>query len=369
MNTITSYRRSMKWRYDPGMRSVHDAVVIGAGQSGLVAAGELRRAGLEPVVLEAGTRPSGSWPRYYDSLRLFSPARYSALPGLPFPGDPDRYPHRDEVAAYLERYAAGLDADIRLGTTVAAVTGTEDGFAVHTADGRTLDAAVVVAATGSFGQPHRPKLTGLDRFAGRVLHACDYRNPESFDGQRVVIVGAGNSAVQIAAELAERAQVSLASRRPVRFVPQRPFGRDVHFWFALTRFDSAGWPRRLVGPGGMPVLDDGRYRSAVAAGRPDRRPLWTAIDGREITWADGTAEQVDTVLLATGYRPHFSYLDKLGALDADANPLHRSGVSTTHRGLGYVGLENQRSLGSATLRGVVPDARYVVERLAKAVRR
>src|SRR4051812_47041087 len=99
-----------------------DSIVIGAGQAGLVAAYALRRRGLVPLVLEAGPAPTGSWPWCYDSLTLFSPARYSALPGLAFPGDPDRYPTRDEVVAYLAGYAARLDAPIEMNTRVAAVT-------------------------------------------------------------------------------------------------------------------------------------------------------------------------------------------------------------------------------------------------------
>ncbi|MBX6752451.1 MAG: NAD(P)/FAD-dependent oxidoreductase, partial [Micromonosporaceae bacterium] len=129
-----------------------DAVVIGGGQSGLAAAWALRRVGVRPVLLEAGDRPVGSWPHYYNSLTLFSPARYSALPGLPFPGDPDRYPHRDEVVDYLSRYAAMLDVDIRTGCRVTAVESDGQRFAVHTEHGSVLGTSLVVAATGSFGR-------------------------------------------------------------------------------------------------------------------------------------------------------------------------------------------------------------------------
>jgi putative flavoprotein involved in K+ transport len=254
----------------------YDAIVIGAGQSGLAAARALRQAGASPVVLEAADRPGGSWPRYYDSLTLFSPARYSALPGLPFGGDPDRYPLRDEVTAYLRDYAARLNADIRTGSRVTAVTADGPGYTARLADGSELRARAVVA-TGSFGRPHRPALPGLGQFAGTLIHASEYRHPGPYAGRNVIVVGAGNSAVQIAVELA------------------------------------------------------------------------------------GTAA---AVTLATGYRPALDYLAPLGALGPGGYPLHRGGVSTTCPGLAYVGLEWQRSLASASLRGVGRDARHIAGRLS-----
>ncbi|AVH56486.1 MULTISPECIES: NAD(P)-binding domain-containing protein [Streptomyces] len=140
-----------------------DVAVIGGGQSGLAAAHALRREGLVPVVLEASDRPSGSWPRYYDSLALFSPAGYSSLPGVPFDGDPDRYPHRDEVVTYLWRYADRLDADTRTGTRVREIRAAADGaFTLMLEGGDDLSARGVVAASGTFGRPHSPALPGLE---------------------------------------------------------------------------------------------------------------------------------------------------------------------------------------------------------------
>lgn len=191
-------------------------IIIGAGQSGLAAAHSAAKQGLRPIVLEAGPGVSGSWPHYYDSLHLFSPARYSAMPGLPFPGDPDRYPHRDEVVAYLESYADRLDVEIRTSVTVTHVAATDGGFTVSTAGGGRLRSSAVVAATGSFGQPHRPVLPGAESFQGLITHVADYRDPAAYAGQRVVVVGAGNSAIQVAHELAERSTVTLARRRAPR---------------------------------------------------------------------------------------------------------------------------------------------------------
>lgn len=347
----------------------HDAIVIGGGQSGLAAADTLRTHGLQPVVLEAGPEPVGSWPRYYDSLVLFSPARYSALPGLPFPGDPDHYPHRDEVIDYLRRYAATLQIDIRTGHRVTTVTTTngsgepDSRFAVHTDGGATLTTRMVIAATGAFSHPHRPALPGLEQFAGTLLHAADYRNPTPYAGQRIIVVGAGNTAAQIAVELAHHAHVTLATRAPIRYAPQRLLGKDVHFWSIVTGYDTLPIGPWLRTPPRVPVVDLGSYRAAITAGQPDRRPLFTHIQGTEVTWPDGQCEQVDTIILATGYRPNLAYLQPLGALDESGAPRQSRGLSHTHPRLGYLGLEWQRSFSSATLRGVGRDAHYLIRRL------
>ncbi|MEU3228050.1 NAD(P)/FAD-dependent oxidoreductase [Streptomyces sp. NPDC006976] len=341
-----------------------DVAVIGGGQSGLAAAHALRGQGLQPVVLEASERAAGSWPRYYDSLTLFSPARYSSLPGVPFGGDPDRYPHRDEVVAYLLRCADRLDAEIRTRTRVQEVRLDEGAFMLGLEDGRRLAVRAVIAATGTFGRPHRPDLSGIDTYTGTLLHAADYRSPEPFDGQRVVVVGAGNSAVQIAAELAGRARVTLATRHPVRFARQRTLGRDLHWWLNRTGLDTLPVGRFLSTPPTQLVIDDGRYRDAVTSGRPDLRPLFTGASGTKVTWADGGAEEVDAIVLATGYRPDLGYLTPLGALDTTGHPRHREEMSLTHAGLAYVGLEWQRSLSSNSLRGVGTDAARAAQRIA-----
>ncbi|MFD6069641.1 MULTISPECIES: flavin-containing monooxygenase [Amycolatopsis] len=341
----------------------HDVIIVGGGQAGLATAHAARAQGLTPVILEAGAEPVGSWPRYYDSLTLFSPARYSSLPGLPFPGDPEHYPHRDEVVGYLRRYAGCLDAEIRTGHQVDTVTHDDGAFTVHTAGETALTAPTVIAASGGFSRPHRPALPGLDGFTGQVVHSSDYRNPDPFTGQRVIVVGAGNSAVQIATELAGHAHVTLATRTPVKFAPQRPFGKDVHFWSAAVGFDHLPIGHLLKHPPTTAVNDPGGYRAAIRKGQPDHRRLFTTLDGDTVVWPDGTRERVDTVLLATGFRPGLSYLDTLGALDPAGRPLQSRGVSTSHPGLGFVGLEWQRSFASATLRGVGRDARYVLRKL------
>ena len=150
----------MKRRADSKTSSLPPVIVVGGGQSGLAAARALREMRAPTVILEASGRPTGSWPRYYDSLRVFSPAAYSSMPGMPFPGEPDRYPGRDEVADYLERYAAQLDVEIQVDTRVETIKQNGRAFVVLTADGRELDASGIVAASGSFSNPYRPSFPG-----------------------------------------------------------------------------------------------------------------------------------------------------------------------------------------------------------------
>ncbi|NEE02895.1 flavin-containing monooxygenase [Phytoactinopolyspora halotolerans] len=339
-------------------------IVIGGGQSGLAAACAARDVGLTPVVLEAGSRPAGSWPHYYESLTLFSPAEYSSFPDFPFDGDPDRYPTRDEVAGYLTRYADKLDVDIRTGTRAVDVEQDGQRFVVHTSTGDAIAASGVVAASGSFSRPHRPELPGSDGFTGDVLHVADYRRPDPYRGRRVVVVGGGNSAIQVAHELAHTASVTLASRTPLHFTDQRKLGRDLHYWLKVTRLDMLppAWLERLF-PHRL-VIDTGGYRHAIESGMIDRRPMFSSLYGDSVVWSDGTREQVDAIILATGYLPSLGYLDGLGALDERGMPHHIAGISTTHPGLVYLGLEFQRSFSSNTLRGVHRDAAYVMDPLA-----
>lgn len=341
-------------------------LIVGGGQSGLAAARAGRDRGWEPVVLEAGPEPVGSWPAYYDSLRLFSPRRFSSFPGYPFPGPGEDYPHRDEVVNYLLGYAAWLGVEVRTNTRVTQVrTEAAAGFTAALADGSRVSGEAVIAASGSFANPHEPQLPGREDFAGRVLHVAQYRSPETFSGQRVLVVGAGNSAVQVAHELTQSARVSLAVRDDVRFAPQKVAGRDLHWWLRRTGADllPPSVLSRVVT--GTPVIDTGTYRTALQSGRLEQRPMFTTFTPQGVLWADGTQEHVDAVIFATGYRPHLPYLSALGVLDGAGMPRHHQGVSSVQPGLGYLGLEFQRSFSSNTLRGVHRDAARVVTALSR----
>lgn len=342
-----------------------DTLIIGAGQAGLAAGSTLQRAGLEFVLLEAGPSPAGSWPHYYESLTLFSPARFSSLPGLPFPGDPERYPHRDEVIAYLQSYARHFQLPVQVQSRVERVQRRGHHFQVETAAGTSYDALSIIAATGPFQHPYLPQFPGQPRFRGQILHASAYRRPESFQGQRVLVVGAGESALQIAAELAQVARVTIASRTPLRFRPQRVLGRDIHFWAWLTGLDrfplSTYWERHAP----KAVIDTGRYQPAFREDKLKRRPLFRRFTAEGVAWDDGQEEPIDSVIFATGYRHNLDFLAELGALDANGQAVQKMGVSLTTPGLYYLGLEFQRTFASATLRGVGPDALAIMKPLRR----
>lgn len=348
------------------MDNNYDVLIIGGGQAGLAAGYHLGKAGLRFAILEGGAEATGSWSRYYDSLKLFSPARYSSLPGMQFPGNPNRYPARDEVLYYLRAYVKKFNLLIITHAYVENVEHYGNGFAVRTKDGREFTARSVIAATGSFSRPHIPQFEGQSEFSGTVLHSSAYRNPEAFVNKRVLVVGAGNSAVQISTELAKHAQVTLTSRDPVAFRKQRILGFDIHFWMWITGYDTRKQAFKSWNPANIhkkEVLDTGIYQAAFASGNPVYHPLMTHFTAQGIEWADGTQAMFDAVIFATGFRPNLTFLEGLKAVDEYGNPLHEDGISTSVPGLYYMGLSLQRSEASATLRGVGDDSAYVANHL------
>lgn len=352
---ISTHRKSVK---EP-MDTRYDVVVIGGGQAGLAAGYHLQRAGLRFIIIDAACQIGGSWSQYYESLRLFSPARYAALPGFPFGGNPDSYPTRDEVVAYLQAYATYFNLPIVSNTSIQAVQRRDKHFWSATTAGTVYPSDSLIAATGSFRTPTIPQLPGQEHFRGQILHAADYRTPDPFRGKRVIVVGAGNSAVQIGSEVAEVARVTLAVRHPVRFAPQRVLGYDIHHWLDWTRLEYLPWLQDQSAP----VLDTGVYQQALAANKPDQRPMFCGFTQDGVWWSGNEYERVDAIIFATGYSTRMPYLANLAALDSSGAPLHHKGISRVVPGLYYVGLSGQRSFRSATLRGVGADAAYVVAAL------
>lgn len=344
------------------MKPLWDVIVIGGGQAGLASGYHLKKRGLSFLILEAGEDAAGAWPQYYDSLKLFSPAAYSSLPGLPITSQGKRYPNRDEVIQYLKKYATHFDLPLVYHSRVEKVSKESDYFRVETSTGKTYFARNLISATGSYSRPYTPLIDKQDEFKGSIIHSATYSTPDSFQNQKVVVVGRGNSAVQIAMELSEITDTTLAVREPVALIPQRILGQDIHFWFKVTGVDTV-WKFGKSFANGSSVLDLDGYKQRLKEGNPKQKKMFTAFHENGVIWSDGKKEEVDSVIFATGYRSNVSYIEAVGGLDAQGEPLQRNGISTTVSGLYFVGLSGQRSFASATLRGVGPDAAYVINHI------
>lgn len=341
-----------------------DVVVIGAGQAGLAVGHTLKQAGVSFVILDAANQLGASWTTRWDSLRLFTSARYCGLPGLPFPGDPDRYPVKDEVPDYFRSYAARFELPIRLGTPVVSVARSGDGFTVTTPAGR-IAARQVVAAVGAFQTPAIPAFS--QRLAPSVtqLHSHDYRNPGQIPAGRVAVIGAANSGLQIAAELSASHEVVVCRGRRQPRLPQRILGRDAFWWLSrcgiLRLPTNTPLARRLALPD--PVVGTKIDELAHSVGFAGR-----AVDaeGARLITADGQRIEVSTVLWASGYRNDWSWLDA-DLLGADGQPQHDAGIGAS--GLHFVGLYRMRNRGSALLGFVGRDAQRVGAAVARRSRR
>jgi putative flavoprotein involved in K+ transport len=347
---------------DPAGGEVLDVVVVGGSQAGLAIAWHLRRQGLRFVVLEASPEIGHTWRSRWDSLKLFTPAQYDALPGMAFPAPADTYPTKEPVADYLRDYAKAFDLPVHLNARVTSLIRTDGGFEVRTAD-QTYRARQVVVATGPFQVPFVPPQAAKLDPSVTQLHSADYRNPQALSDGRVLVVGGGNSGFQIAEELAATRQVdlSIATRYPM--LPQRLGGRDLFWWLTrlgLLRVTVTSRPGRRMSRRDF-VIGTNRRRLERAGVR--FRPRLVDAEGRTVRFADHSLlEEVGVVVWATGYRPDYSWLHIPG-LVREGHVVHQRGV-TEVPGLYFLGLSWQHTRGSALLGFVNDDATYLADRIA-----
>jgi putative flavoprotein involved in K+ transport len=339
-----------------------DVVVVGGSQAGLAMAWHLAEQGLRFVVLEAGPEVGHVWRSRWDSLKLFTPAQYDALPGMAFPAPADTYPTKDPVADYLQAYVAAFDLPVRLNARVMDLRRVGDDFEVRTADD-TFQARQVVVATGPFQVPFvPPQARGLDPSVTQV-HSADYRNPQALPDGPVLVVGGGNSGFQIAEELAANRQVDLSIATTYPMLPQRLAGRDLFWWLTrlgLLRVTVASRPGRRMSRRDF-VIGTNRRRLERAGVR--FRPRLVDADGRTVRFADHRLlEDVGVVVWATGYRPDYGWIH-LPDVVREGHVVHRRGV-TEVPGLYFLGLSWQHTRGSALLGFVNDDATFLADRIA-----
>jgi putative flavoprotein involved in K+ transport len=346
---------------DNGAVEQHEVVVVGGGQAGLAIGYFLAEQGRDFVILEAAAAPAAAWRERWDSLKLFTPVRYSSLPGLAFPGDPDSYPTRDEVVDYLTNYAQHFDLPVALGSRVRSIRGTGGAYRVETED-RSYAAEQVVVATGPFQAPFVPPIA--DRLGPELaqLHSTAYRSPKDLPDGRVLVVGGGNTGFQIAEELAASREVDLSVGSRQKPLPQRILGRDL-FWYLeatglIRKSSETRIGRRLEG---RETLIGSKPRTLRRRHGVELHPRAVDASGSMVTFEDGTSVDVQGVLWATGFRPDYSWIDA-EVFDEKGRVVHERGA-TGAAGLYFLGLSWQHTRGSALIGWVGDDAEHLSERI------
>ncbi|MGY6018669.1 flavin-containing monooxygenase [Streptomyces spinosirectus] len=346
-----------------------ETVVVGGGQAGLATGYHLARRGRPFVILDAGERVGDAWRARWDSLRLFSPAKFDGLPGLPYPGPAWAFPTRDEFADYLQAYAAWAELPVRARTAVRRVSYEGGRYLVETDGDLRYEAENVVIAAGYDRLPKTPEYAGRLAPDVRQLHAVDYRGPGQLQDGPVLVVGAGNSGADIALELARDHRVLLSGphpgqlpwhidRRPARVLVPALFFLFRNLLTVRTPIGRKVRPKVLAHS--APLI---RVKSADLKAAGVRRVARTTgvRDGRPVL-ADGTAPEVANVVWCTGFRPDTSWID-LPVFGPDGEPAQRRGVLESQPGLYFVGRLFQYAMASSMIQGVGRDAEHVVRHL------
>lgn len=364
-----------------------DAIVVGAGPAGLATSRELSRAGVGHRVLERGPSVGHTWAHLYDSLVLHTGKHLSALPGMPFPRATPLFPTRSDFLSYLEHYADAFRVPLTTGADVTSARPENGGWTVRTESGTGVGARALVFATGIVANPQVPPIPGADRFTGRMIHSVEYRRPDPFVGQNVLVVGAGNSAGEIATELAAAgARVTLAVRSGARVVPRELFGVPIQYVaVALSPLPRSAQQtiQRLTGRLGeavrgrspLPPPPPGKcsdvpligfqLADALRAGTIRLEGGITAFTETGARFDDDSVETFDSVILATGYKAAVQPLGSVIRIDQCGFARRRNRVvSADHAGLYFVG-HNYDTRGG--LRNIARDARLAANLIARSL--
>ncbi|WP_315551465.1 NAD(P)-binding domain-containing protein [Microbacterium aurum] len=368
-----------------------DVVVIGAGQAGLSAAYHLRRRGFVPrpaldgapassardadspsfVVLDAEAAPGGAWQHRWASLRMATVNGIHELPGFPVPPADPAAPAREVLPAYFAAYERRFDLQVRRPVQVRAVRRADDdphGRLTVETDQGDWAAHDVINATGTLRRPFWPHVSGAERFRGRQLHVHDYVSADEFAGQRVVIVGAGISAVQLLEEISHVADTFWVTRREVR-------------WDA-AEFDTAARVAAIAGveervrrgePPGSVISVTGQHwtpwaRAAQARGVLVRHPMFTAVEEHGVRMPDGTFEPADVILWATGFRADIAHLAPLRLRTAAGGIRVANGRATDEPRLFLIGYGPSQSTVGANRAGRDAVRAIVADRSGGATR-
>jgi putative flavoprotein involved in K+ transport len=341
-------------------------VVVGAGQAGLAIGYYLKREGIDHVILDGADRIGDSWRARWDSLRLFTPARYDGLPGLPFPAAAPSFPTKDEMAEYLEAYVHHYKLPVRLGVRIDRLSSEGNGY-VLAAGERAIEASQVVVATGAHQTKRIPVWAGALDSSILQVHAADYRNPAQVREGPVLVVGAGNSGAEIAIELAKAGHPTSLAGRSTGHIPAAAYAfNGLFFWFLANKILSVDTPigrraRPKAQSHGGPLIQL-TLKEVTDAGVDLLPRVATVHEGRPML-EDGRRVDVSNVIWCTGFGHDFSWID-LPGLAPDRLPEHDRGVMPSQPGLYFIGLPFLTKLAFAFVGGVGDDAKRLVRTIA-----
>lgn len=335
---------------------IFDVIVIGGGQAGLAVGYYLRRAGLDFIILDNQSQSGGAWQHTWPSLRLFSPALMSSLPGKLMPKAKDgEYPHRDEVLRYLANYEQHYQLPVYRPYHIQSVQRDNEHNCLRVTDGKLIWLAkAVVSATGTWSNSTVPELDGQQDYLGEQCHSAYYAGPEAYKGKRVLVVGGGNSGAQIYAELAEVANASWVTLEPPLFLADDVDGR-VLFERATARITGNASDDPVGGIGDIVMVPP--VKAARDKGILNTVSMFSRFTKHGVVWGDGSEEQIDAVIWCTGFQPQLDHLAALNVLEADGKVQVKQGQAIKEPRLWLFGYGDWASPGSATLIGAGRSAR------------
>ena len=363
---METYEYMNKYSYvkEGGIRMI-DLIIIGAGQAGLTMGYYLKQEGYNFLLLEAGKQVGDSWRNRYDSLQLFTPRSYSSLPGMALIGEKNEFPYKDEIATYLEEYARHFQLPVQLQTEVLKIKKEKEIFELHTPT-EILQTKKVIIASGGFQQPFIPSVSANLSSHIFQIHSSQYKSPSQIPKGKVLVVGGGNSGMQIAVELAKTHEVTVSISHPLTFLPLQLFGKSIFnllekmgLLYAEINTKRGRWFQKRKDP-----IFGFEGKKLIRNGAIKLQEKVVSASGNNIMFQNGDIYSAESVIWSTGFVQNYNWIEIEQAVNEKGFPNHIKGISPV-KGLYYIGLPWQSQRGSALICGVGKDAAYVLSEIKK----
>ncbi|KKZ99091.1 hypothetical protein B4147_3675 [Bacillus wiedmannii] len=342
-----------------------DIIIVGAGQAGLIMGNYLKQEGYNFLLLEAGNRIGDSWRNRYNSLQLFTPKEYSSLPGMILKGEKNEFPHKDEIAMYLEEYAQYFQLPVQLQTEVLKIRKEKEIFELHTPT-EVLKSKKVIIASGGFQQPYIPSFS--QHLSSHIfqIHSSQYKSPSQIPKGNVLVVGGGNSGMQIAVELAKTHEVTMSISHPLTFLPLRLFRKSIFYWleklgllYAEVNTKRGKWFQKRKDP-----IFGFEGKELIRNGAIKLEEKVVSASENNIMFQNGGTYSAESIIWSTGFIQNYKWIELEKAVNENGFPNHVRGISPV-KGVYYIGLPWQSQRGSALICGIGKDAAYILSEIKK----